>query len=158
MDCSPPGSSVHKILQARILDWVAISFSMGSSQARNQTRVSCIAGRFFTSWATRQACNAGDPGLIPGSGKAPGEGNDNPLQCSCLQNPMDRGAWQATVHRILRVTLGLATKPPPPGAKYLRLFSLNILLSPSWNRVLSKWDSCGYIEHITRLTQRSYRS
>ena len=42
--------------------------------------------------------NAGDPGSIPGLGRFPGEGNDNPLQYSCLENPMDRGAWQATVH------------------------------------------------------------
>ena len=41
-----------------------------------------------------------DVGLIPGSGRAPGEGNDNPLQYSCLGNPMDRGAWQATVHKV----------------------------------------------------------
>ena len=47
MDCSPPGSSVHGILQARILEWVAISFSRGSSQPRDQTWVSCIAGRRF---------------------------------------------------------------------------------------------------------------
>ena len=39
------------------------------------------------------AWNAGDPGSIPGSGRSPGEGNDNPLQYSCLENPMDRGAW-----------------------------------------------------------------
>ena len=39
------------------------------------------------------ACNAGDPGLIPGSGRSPGEGNGNPLQDSCLENSMDRGAW-----------------------------------------------------------------
>ena len=44
------------------------------------------------------ACNAGDPGLNPGLGRSPGEGNSNPLQYSCLGNPMDRGAWQATVH------------------------------------------------------------
>ena len=48
------------------------------------------------------ACNSGDPGLIPGSGKFPGEGNDNPLQYSCLENPMDRGAWWATVHGIAK--------------------------------------------------------
>ena len=48
VDCSPPGSSVNGILQARILEWVAISYSRGSSQPRNQTRFSCIAGRFFT--------------------------------------------------------------------------------------------------------------
>ena len=46
------------------------------------------------------ACNAGDLGLIPGSGRSPGEGNGNPLQYSCLENPMDGGAWWATVHGV----------------------------------------------------------
>ena len=55
MDCSPPGSSVHGISQARILEWVAISFSRGSSRPRNRTQVSCIAGIFFTVWATRES-------------------------------------------------------------------------------------------------------
>ena len=59
------------------------------------------------------ACNAGDPGLIPGSGRSPGEGSGNPLQYSCLENPMDRGAWQATVHGVARVGRDLVTKPPP---------------------------------------------
>ena len=48
MDCSPPGSSVHEIFQARVLESVAISYSRGSSQPRNRTRVSCTAGRSFT--------------------------------------------------------------------------------------------------------------
>ena len=55
MDCSLLGSSVHGILQARILEWVAISFSRGSSQPRNWTLLSCLAGRFFTDWAAREA-------------------------------------------------------------------------------------------------------
>ena len=59
-------------------------------------------------------CNAGDPGSIPGSGRCPWEGNGNILQCSCLENPMNRGAWQATVHGVARVGHDLATKPPPP--------------------------------------------
>ena len=46
--------------------------------------------------------NARDPGLIPGSGRSPEEGNGNPLQCSCLGNPMDRGAWRATVHGVAK--------------------------------------------------------
>ena len=54
-DCSLPGSSVHGILQARILEWVAISFSRGSSQPRDKTQVSCIAGSFFTIWTIREA-------------------------------------------------------------------------------------------------------
>ena len=48
-------------------------------------------------------CNAGDPGSSPGSGRYPGEGNDNPRQYPCLENPMDRGAWQATVHGITKM-------------------------------------------------------
>ena len=117
--CDPMDNTVHGILQARILEWVAISFSRGSSQPRNQTQVSCIAGRFFTNWATREAqhvhfllslitlrhrfppssvgkesaCNAGDLGLIPALGRCPGEGNGNPLQYSCLR---------ATVHGVAK--------------------------------------------------------
>ena len=48
------------------------------------------------------ACSVGDPGSIAGSGRSPGEGNGNPLQYSCLENPMDGGAWQATVHRVTK--------------------------------------------------------
>ena len=55
LDCSLSRSSVHRILQARVLEWVAISLSSGSSQLRDQTQVSRIAGRFFASWATREA-------------------------------------------------------------------------------------------------------
>ena len=55
MDCSPPGSSVHGILQVRILEWVVIPFSRGSFWPRDRTCVSCIASRFFTIWATREA-------------------------------------------------------------------------------------------------------
>ena len=46
--------------------------------------------------------NAGDMSLIPGSGRSPGEGNGNPPQYSCLRNPMDRGAWGATVHEVAK--------------------------------------------------------
>ena len=55
MDHSLPGSSVHGILQARILEWVAMPSSRGSFQPRDQTQVSCIVDRFFTDWATREA-------------------------------------------------------------------------------------------------------
>ena len=63
------------------------------------------------------ACNAGDANLIPGLVRAPGEGNGNPLQYSCLENSMDRGAWWATVHGVKRVGHDLATKPPTQGGK-----------------------------------------
>ena len=52
--------------------------------------------------------NAGDLGSIPGSGRSPGEGNGNPLQYYCLENPMDRGAWQATVHGVAKSQTGLS--------------------------------------------------
>ena len=48
------------------------------------------------------ACNVGDLGSIPGLGRSPGEGKGNPLQYSCLENPMDRGAWWATVHGVAK--------------------------------------------------------
>ena len=60
------------------------------------------------------ACSSGDLGSIPGLGRAPGEGNGTPLQYSCLKNPMDRGAWQDTVHGAAKVGYNLATTPPPP--------------------------------------------
>ena len=59
VDCNLLGFSVHGILQARILEWVAISFSMGSSQPKNRTWDFCIAGRFFTNWAMRDVWGGG---------------------------------------------------------------------------------------------------
>ena len=64
------------------------------------------------------ACSAGDLGLIPESERSPGEGNSNPLYCSCLGNPVDKGAWWAAVHWVMhevtRVPHNLVLKPPPP--------------------------------------------
>ena len=154
MDCWPPGFSVHEISQAGILEWVAISFSRGSSRPRNWTHVSCIGRQILYHWGTWEApsvsmvflvkgsgccfahqrsfirtadwlsylvaedtqvgkdlgpygldgkestCGAGDWGSIPGSGRCPAEGNGNPLQYSGLENSIDKGAWQATVHGV----------------------------------------------------------
>ena len=98
VDCSQPGSSVHGILQARILQWVSIPFSKGSSWPRDQNWDSCIAGRFFIIWATRE-----DPNWVRASRLyILGEGNGTPLQYSCLKNPMDRGAWWAAVHGVAK--------------------------------------------------------
>ena len=58
------------------------------------------------------ACNAGDLDSIPGLRRSPGEGKGNALQYSCLMNPMNRGAWQATVFGVARVRHELVTKPP----------------------------------------------
>ena len=72
----------------------------------------------FPTWCNsvgkETVCNAGDLGSISGSGRSPGEGNSNPVQYSCLENPMERGAWQATVHGVARAGHHLATELPPP--------------------------------------------
>ena len=59
-----------------------------------------LEGLPCSSFGKESACNAGDLGLIPALGRSPGEGNGNPLQYSCLENPMDIGAWWATVHGV----------------------------------------------------------
>ena len=57
---------------------------------------------FFNLYGQESACNAGDPGWIPGLGRSPGGGHGNPLQYSCLENAMDGGAWRATVHGVTK--------------------------------------------------------
>ena len=84
MDCSPPGSSDHGISQARI--WKGLLFPGLPSWLRGK----------------ESTYIAGDTGLIPGLGGSPGEGHGNPLQYSSLENPMDRGAWWTTVHRVAK--------------------------------------------------------
>ena len=83
----------------------------------------------YSSVSKESACYAGDSGSIPGSGKSPGEGNGNPLQYSCLENPMDRGAWQAIVHGIARVRHELVTKPLPFFIKFFPLIDYYKILS-----------------------------
>ena len=80
--CDPMAFAVHGILQARILDWVAFPFSRESSQPRDQTQVSHIAGRFFTSWATREAQEYWSGWPIPSPGIFPiQELNQGLLHC-----------------------------------------------------------------------------
>ena len=74
--CDPMDYTGHGILQARILEWVAFSFSRGSSQLRDQTQVSCIAGRFFISWATREAQDYWSGLPIPSPADLPNPGID----------------------------------------------------------------------------------
>ena len=66
-------------------------------------------GFSHSSVGKESACNAGDPGSLPGSGRSPGKGNDNQLQYSYLENLMDSGAWQVTVHGVTRVGHNLMT-------------------------------------------------
>ena len=96
MDCSPPGSSVHGILQARTLEWVAIPSSGGS------TCIHISGASQVALMVKNPPANAGDVGSVPGWGRSLGEGRGHPLQYSCLENSMDRGAWRATVHRGLK--------------------------------------------------------
>ena len=135
MDCSPP---VHGIFQARILQWVAILFSRGPSWPRDWTHVTCIPcidAQILYHWVTwdtlEQICsyyihygglNGGsvvknppamqethDVGSIPGLGRSSGKWNGNPLQYSCLENPMDWGSWWATVHGVAKSQTWLST-------------------------------------------------
>ena len=69
-----------------------------------------IQGHPFWFSSKESTCNAEDMGLIPGSGRSPGGGYSNPLQYSCLENPTDRGAWQAVVHRVVQSDMTEATK------------------------------------------------
>ena len=132
MDFSLPGSSVHGIFQTRILEWVVMPSSRVSSLPRDRARVSYVylhwqvdslplvpPGKYLdilvlrceyvllqsfcgSSDSKESACNAGELGSIPGSGRSPEEGNSFPLQYSCLENPVDRGAWWATVHEVTK--------------------------------------------------------
>ena len=99
------GQSCKKIGDLKFFHKRTVSFFLGAS--------------LVTQLVKETACNAGDLGSIPGLGRCPGEGNGNPLQYSCLENPMDRGAWQATVHGVPRVRHDLVTKPPSPPSSFL---------------------------------------
>jgi len=92
MDCSPPGSSVHWIFQARILAWVAIPSSRGSSQPRDQTWVSYIAARSFTIWAMREVQLTVTPLAISSQGHqdSPCDSQSVILQISGLTNPLSQ--------------------------------------------------------------------
>ena len=84
------------------------------------------------------ASNAGDPGSIPGSGRSPGEGNSNPLQYSCLENPVDGGAWQATVHGVAksRTQLNNFTSPNVPFLGETPSIYWNSLVSSLFSQLL----------------------
>ena len=95
-----------------------------NSLTRDQTHITCIGKQILNHWTTREVdfpggsdgkasvYNAGDPGSSPGLGRLPGEGNGNPLQYNCLENPMDRGAWQAAVYGTAKSRTRLSDFPP----------------------------------------------
>ena len=92
--CDPMDYTVHGILQARILEWVAFPFSRGSSQPRDRTQVSRIAGRFFTSWATREAQEYLEVNTVTIWDHPPGVGVECILtwqdECVCVLNRFSR--------------------------------------------------------------------
>ena len=83
-------------------------YKMGNTRRRGKDKGT---GSIFnrSSVGKELACSAGDLGLIPGSGRSPGGGNGSPLQYPCLENPMARGAWQATAHGVTRAGHELVT-------------------------------------------------
>ena len=87
MDCNPPCSSVHGIIQERVLEWVAIPFSRRSSRSRDWTLVSGLAGRFFTIWDTRKALERQFSSVTQ--------------SCPTLCNPMNHSTPGFSVHRQL---------------------------------------------------------
>ena len=154
MDCSPPGSSIHGILLARVLECVASAFSemhilmwkrpnflnSGCNILQDyltlflwsQSHKRISSKDWVSIWVVRNdavnrylsmnvyglpqwlsgkesACNSGEMGLIFGFGRSTGGGNGNPLQYSCLENPMDRGACWATIHGVTKNRTQLST-------------------------------------------------
>ena len=121
--------ATHSSILAWRISWTEEPgrWSMGSQRVRHD----CVTSLFFFlssflpfflsflsfflgSDSKGSACYEGVLGLIPGSGRFPGKENDNPLQYSCLGNPMDREAWWGIAHGVIRIGHALATKPPPP--------------------------------------------
>ena len=95
------GTATHSRILAWRIPWTEEPGGLQSTSS-HRVRHDLITKHSFphSSVGKESACNSGDPGLIPGSGRSPGEGNGNPFQYSYLENPMDRGAWQATVHGV----------------------------------------------------------
>ena len=79
-----------------------------------------------------------DSSLMPGSGRSPGGGHGNPLQYSCLENPVDRGAWQATVHGVTRVGYDLVTRS---------MYNINSLLILKYLEKERNYDACNAHAH-----------
>ena len=111
------------------------SFKRPDSHLADAPFISWASFHSFISWliGKESACNAGDSSLIPGSGRSPGGGHGNPLQYSCLENPMDRGAWRAKVHRVAqnRTAVTAVTKQQRQHAHFCFISQTNQLTQTS---------------------------
>ena len=99
------GKATHSSILVWRIPWTTVH-----GVAKSRTRLSDFHFEGFpdSSVGKESTCNDKDLGSVPGLGRSPGEGNGTLLQYSCLENPMDRGSWQATVHEIARVRHDLA--------------------------------------------------
>ena len=98
--------------ERQIFHYLIYGWNLRNKQKKDRNN-RCRESFPCSSVGKESACNAGDPGSIPGLGRPSGEQKSYSLQFSCLENPMDREAWQATVSGIARVGHDLVTKPPP---------------------------------------------
>ena len=132
MECSPPGSSVHGTFQVRIPEWVAISFSRGSSQPRDGTHFSCIAGRFFTTAKSLQLCTTL---CNPIDGSPPGSTVTGTLQARTLEwvaiSFSNAWKWEVKLKSLSRVWL-LET---PWAAAYQARPSMGFSRQEDWSGV-----------------------
>ena len=102
-------------MMSKLFIYFLLSFLRDENVVNENNNVCFIEWSFpHNSVSKTSACNAGDLGSNHGSGISPGEGNDNPFPLFLLENSMNRGAWQATVHGVARVGQDLVTKPQPP--------------------------------------------
>ena len=124
---------------------------------KNYTKTFHVEGFPGGSDGKESACNAGDLGLIPGSGGSPGGGNGNPLQYFCLKNPLDRGSWQVTVHRVsqsqtwLKLFISSSIPKRDKDANKRRENFRPILLMNIDTKILNKILANQIQEHIKRI-------
>ena len=102
------GISVAQLVKNLPAMWEAQVKSLGREDSLEEDMAihSSILGLPRGLSSKGSACSGGDPGSVPGSGRSPGEGNSNPLHYSCLENPMNRGAWRATIHGVAESQTG----------------------------------------------------
>ena len=150
MDCSPPGSSVCGILQAKVSEWVAFPISRGSSQPRDQTWGSCIAGRFFTIGASRETPIDSDQYFFwpwsPALGFLVLQPGFPPMPHTLLES-VDLIQWVTrevavvinNYQLLLLLTLSFCLVLPIRGTNYHYLFFYGRMSEKTWWLVLSKW-------------------